>query len=100
MAFHELVTNAANYGALSTPHGRVEVSWNHERGEHEENLSIEWREVGGPTILAPPQGKYGVSIIRNLIPNELGGSVELVFESSGVLCRINIPFKAVRAEIS
>jgi PAS domain S-box-containing protein len=98
MAFHELVTNAANYGALSTPHGRVEVSWNHERGEHEENLSIEWREVGGPTILAPPQGKYGVSIIRNLIPNELGGSVDLMFESSGVRCRINIPFKAARDE--
>jgi PAS domain S-box-containing protein len=98
MVLHELVTNAANYGALSTPHGRVEVSWNHERGEHAANLSIEWREVGGPTIPAPLQGKYGVSIIRNLIPNELGGSVELVFESSGVLCRINIPFKAVRDE--
>ena len=55
MVLHELVTNAATYGALSTPHGRVEVSWNHERGEHAANLLIEWREVGGPTILAPPQ---------------------------------------------
>ena len=98
MVLHELVTNAATYGALSTPHGRVEVSWNHERGEHAANLLIEWREVGGPTILAPPQCKYGVSIIRNLIPNELGGSVDLMFESSGVRCRINIPFKAVRDE--
>jgi PAS domain S-box-containing protein len=95
MVLNELVTNAANYGALSTPHGRVEVSWSHDRGEHAANLSIEWREVGGPTILAPPLCKYGISIIRNLIPNELGGSVDLMFESSGVRCRINMPFKAV-----
>ena len=91
MVLHELVTNAANYGALSTPHGRVEVSWNHERGEHAANLLIEWREVGGPTVLAPPQCKYGVSIIRNLIPNELGGSVDLMFEFSGVRCQSIFP---------
>jgi PAS domain S-box-containing protein len=100
MVLHELATNAANYGALSTPHGRVEVSWNHETGEHAANLSIEWREMGGPPILASPQCKYGVSIIRNLVPNELGGSVDLMFESSGVRCRINVPFKAVRDEAS
>ena len=88
MVLHELVTNAATYGALSTPHGRVEVSSNHERGEHAANLLIEWREVGGPTILAPPQCKYGVSIICNLIPNELGGSVDLMFEF-GLRCPLS-----------
>src|SRR6516225_4815931 len=44
MVLHELATNAAKYGALSTPHGRVEVNWNHGPGEDAANLSIAWRE--------------------------------------------------------
>jgi two-component sensor histidine kinase len=83
---------------LSTPHGQVEVSWNNEPREDAANLSIEWREIGGPAVIASPQCKYGASIIRNLIPNELGGSVDLMFESGGVRCRIEIPFEAVRDE--
>src|SRR5262245_16737945 len=47
MVLHELATNAAKYGALSTPHGRVEVNWNRGRGEDAANLSIQWREVAG-----------------------------------------------------
>jgi two-component sensor histidine kinase len=47
MVLHELVTNAAKYGALSTPHGRVEVEWNREDAA---NLLIAWREIGGPAV--------------------------------------------------
>src|SRR5262245_18059275 len=50
MVLHELATNAAKYGALSTPHGRVEVNWSHGPGEDAENLSIAWLEIGGPAI--------------------------------------------------
>src|SRR5262249_31904095 len=89
MVLHELATNAAKYGALSTPHGRVEVSWN--RGAGAQSLSIEWRELGGPAVAASPPCRYGVSIIRDLIPRELGGSVELAFASGGVCCKIDIP---------
>jgi len=89
MVLHELVTNAACYGALSTPHGRVEVSW--ARGEHPETLAILWREIGGPAVAAPPESRYGASIIRELIPHELAGAVELAFEPAGVRCRIEIP---------
>src|SRR5215471_12666033 len=69
---HELVTNAAKYGALSTPHGRVEVSWTRQRADAAAGLSVTWREIGGPAVAPSPQGKYGVSIIRKLIPHELG----------------------------
>jgi two-component sensor histidine kinase len=48
MVLHELATNAAKYGALSTPHGRVEVSWNGDLGKDAASLSITWREIGGP----------------------------------------------------
>ena len=88
---HELVTNAAKYGALSTPHGRVEVSWSRGPGEDAANLSIEWRELGGPAVAASPDCRYGVSIIRDLIPQELNGSVDLAFASGGVCCKMEIP---------
>ena len=88
---HELVTNAAEYGALSTPHGRVEVSWSRSPVKDAANLSIDWRELGGPAVTASPDCRYGVSIIRNLIPQELNGSVDLAFKSSGVCCKVEIP---------
>jgi PAS domain S-box-containing protein len=97
MVLHELITNAAKYGALSTPHGRVEVSWS--RGPDDAaKLSIEWREIGGPAVAASPDGRYGVGIIRDLIPQELGGSVDLAFASGGVCCKIEIPLAAAGDE--
>ena len=98
MVLHELVTNAAKFGALSTPHGRVEVNWNRGADGDAADLSIVWREIGGPTVAASPNYKYGVSIIRDLIPNELGGSVELAFAASGVSCKIEIPLGVACAE--
>jgi PAS domain S-box-containing protein len=96
MALHELATNAAKYGALSTPHGRVEVNWNRGPSEDAANLSIVWREIGGPAVAASPACRYGVSIIRDLIPQELGGSVDLAFASSGACCNIEIPLEPAR----
>jgi PAS domain S-box-containing protein len=87
---HELTTNAANYGALSTPHGRVEVSWGERSRANPARLCIEWREIGGPAVTPSPDCKYGVSVIRDLIPRELGGSVGLAFAPSGICCRIEI----------
>jgi PAS domain S-box-containing protein len=98
MVLHELVTNAARYGALSTPHGRVEVNWHRGPGEGAANLSIEWREIGGPAVAASPDCRYGVRIIRDLIPHELGGSVDLAFASGGVCCKIEVPLETGRDE--
>ena len=91
---HELASNAAKYGALSSPHGRVEVTWDRGRGANADNLSISWREIGGPAVATSPDCRYGVGIIRDLIPHELDGSVDLVFEPGGVCCRIDIPLRS------
>jgi PAS domain S-box-containing protein len=94
MVLQELVTNAVKYGALSTPHGRVSVNWERRpSGDAVARLMIEWRELGGPTIVAPTQPGYGTGLIRDLIPHELGGTVDLVFASAGVCCRIEIPLE-------
>jgi PAS domain S-box-containing protein len=91
MVIHELVTNAAKHGALSSPNGRVSVSWERTGADATAILTIIWRELGSPPIAAPVQSGYGSSLIRDLIPHELGGTVDLVFTSDGARCKIEIP---------
>jgi PAS domain S-box-containing protein len=91
MVIHELVTNAAKHGALSSPDGSVSVSWDRTGADVAPILTITWRELGGPPIKAPVKYGYGSSLIRDLIPHELGGTVDLVFASDGACCEIEIP---------
>jgi PAS domain S-box-containing protein len=94
MVLQELVTNAVKYGALSTSHGQVIVSWDHQPGrDATERLVIAWRETGGPPTSAPSRSSYGTNLIRGLIPRELGGAVNLVFGLDGARCDIEIPLK-------
>ncbi len=91
MVIHELVTNAAKHGALSSLDGRVSVNWDRTRADVAAILTITWRELGGPPIKAPVQSGYGSGLIRDLIPHELGGTVDLIFPSDGACCEIEIP---------
>jgi PAS domain S-box-containing protein len=93
MVIHELVTNAAKHGALSSPDGRVSVSWNRTRADVAAILMITWRELGGPPIAVPAKSGYGSSLIRDLIPHELGGTVDLMLPSDGACCKIEIPLR-------
>jgi PAS domain S-box-containing protein len=89
MVLHELVTNAAKYGSLSVPNGRVYVTWDQNLDEGV-RLVLEWREFGGPRVAVKAPSGYGTSLIRGLIPHELGGTVDLVFAPDGVDCKIQI----------
>jgi len=91
MVLHELTTNAAKYGAFSDRNGRVSLQWRWLQNGSHGRLAIEWQESGGPPVLAPSQSGYGTAIIRELIPFELGGTVELAFADDGVRCRMEIP---------
>jgi len=89
---HELVTNATKYGALSNPNGRVSISWDcKSSGDAAVSLVLVWRESDGPPVVANVEPSYGTSLIRDLIPHELGGAVDLVFAPDGVNCKIEIP---------
>ena len=92
MVLHELATNAAKYGALSTPQGRVSVKWEwRSNGRAPASLKLEWHEQGGPVVTVPQQPGYGTSVICDLIPYELRGTVEIDFASDGVRCLVVIP---------
>jgi PAS domain S-box-containing protein len=94
MVLHELVTNAAKYGALSTSNGSVSVNWDKSADERgAAKVTIVWREQGGPPVAAPARTSFGSSLIRDLIPHELGGTVDLAFEPDGVSCRVEVPLE-------
>jgi two-component sensor histidine kinase len=90
MALHELATNAAKYGALSVPAGRVSIRW---QCDDVSGLSILWTESNGPPVAAPTRTGLGFVLIKGMIEYELGGRVEVDFAESGVVCRIGIPLK-------
>ena len=90
MVLHELATNAAKYGALSTKNGRVSIRW-HLNGHPQSHLVFEWQEIGGPPVVALGKPSYGTSTIRDLIPHEFGGTVDLVLAPEGVRCRLGLP---------
>jgi PAS domain S-box-containing protein len=93
MALHELVTNAVKYGALSSPSGHVAVNWHQPVDGESGRVKIEWRESGGPPVVKPAKTGYGTSLISEMIPHELGGSVDLAFLTEGVCCQIDVPLE-------
>lgn len=90
MILHELASNAAKYGALSTETGAVVARWG--MGASGE-LRFEWREEGGPPARPPERRGYGTSLIEQLAPYQFGGASRLLFEPGGVRCEISLPPK-------
>ncbi len=92
MVFHELITNAAKYGALSAPAGRIEIRWQPvTRAGAEAQLRIDWREQGGPPVVPPERHGFGSRLIEGSVNAELGGSARLAFDPVGLHCEILIP---------
>ena len=94
MVLHELITNAAKYGALSACNGLVSIQWRqHYKAGLRDRLIIDWQETGGPAVKAPGKFGYGTSVINDLIPYELGGKTDFEFSRTGVRCRLEVPVK-------
>ena len=90
LLLHELSTNALKYGALSRPTGRVSVSWS----VHEDQLTLRWREVDGPTVANPSVKGFGSRLIEmGLIGT---GGVELRYLSTGFEADFSAPLSQVQ----
>ena len=87
LALHELATNSAKYGALSTGRGLVSVSWRMESGI----VSLHWEESGGPPVEQPASQGFGTKIMNASIKHQLGGNVAWDWCKSGLHCTIQIP---------
>lgn len=86
MAIHELTTNAAKYGALSTKNGSIQVTWQIALPKNE--VVIHWLESGGPAANTPKQGGFGRWLLEQALAADLNGSVTLDFRKEGLSCRI------------
>ena len=87
LALHELATNAAKYGALSTDTGALRVSWRVE----EEALVIDWHETGGPPAQVPSKLGFGLTIVRSSIEAQFRGGVVYDWRPQGLHCALSIP---------
>src|SRR5262249_994572 len=80
---HELATNAAKYGALSVPGGRVHVGWSH---ASEERLILRWTETGGPSAKPPTHRGFGTRVMTSMISDSLKGDMRLDWRDGGLVC--------------
>lgn len=81
LVIHELATNASKYGALSSPTGRVAVTWALDDGDLP--LRLEWIERDGPQVSPPTRRGFGSRLIERSLISELAGEVETTYESAG-----------------
>jgi two-component sensor histidine kinase len=86
MIVHELVTNAAKYGALSSNHGRTDVTWS----DADRKLQLVWVETNGPRVEPPTRAGFGSKIIE-LMAAERKGTVTFDWRPEGMICRIILP---------
>lgn len=88
LAFHELATNAAKYGALSSPGGRVRIAWSIAGAGVARTLRLEWCESGGPPVEPPRRTGFGTRLIERGLASELNGAVALHYRPAGVCCTV------------
>ena len=87
LALHELVTNSAKYGALSTQAGRLSIGWENETGL----LRLVWEETGGPLVHEPTSRGFGTRSVIASIESQLGGRAEFDWHPAGLVCRLAVP---------
>jgi two-component sensor histidine kinase/PAS domain-containing protein len=94
MALHELATNAAKYGALSEPSGRIAITWMSDP-DRPGFVRLIWTESGGPTVSPPESHGFGTRLLERAF-GVAGGVVSLQLRPEGVACEMVFP----SAEIS
>jgi PAS domain S-box-containing protein len=90
LALHELVTNSAKYGALSTLSGRLSIKWKIES----DILQMVWEEKDGPLVERPVSRGFGTRSVIASIESQLGGHAEFDWRAEGLICRLSVPLTA------
>jgi two-component sensor histidine kinase len=89
LLLHELMTNAAKYGALSTPTGHLSITWMAKDG----NLILTWRESGGPAIAGEPQESGFGSLLSDATISQFGGTVSREWRAKGLVIQLSLPLE-------
>jgi two-component sensor histidine kinase len=97
MIFHELATNAAKYGALHTPDGRILIDWGL-ADQRDRKLKLSWREIGGPKVTVPERRGFGSRLIERNIRHDLAGEIDLVYAPDGLIVELTVPLDRTAAQ--
>ena len=92
LALHELVTNSAKYGSLSTLAGRLAITWD----VQDDTLILVWVETGGPEVTEPLSRGFGTRSVIASIETQLGGKADFDWCREGLICRLSVPLEAKR----
>jgi two-component sensor histidine kinase len=95
MAFHELATNAAKFGALSTPAGHIDVNWLRQKADVGSRLRLSWVESGGPIVEKPLHQGFGSRLIARGLAFELDGEVQVDYVPTGMRCVVDAPLASI-----
>jgi PAS domain S-box-containing protein len=97
LALHELAVNAAKYGALSVPAGRVSITWSQPESTSGNAIALEWREQLGPKVKGRRKKGFGSMVIERNLTRAFDAEVNLEFDPDGLRCHIVIPASQVLA---
>ncbi|MBX3500206.1 MAG: PAS domain-containing protein [Alphaproteobacteria bacterium] len=96
MALHELATNAAKYGALSVPEGRLSIAWRLEGTDGDDrHFHFSWRESDGPPVTPPTRRGFGRKLTGRITAASLKADINLDFPPEGVTWLVDAPASAV-----
>jgi two-component sensor histidine kinase len=91
LALHELAVNAAKFGALSVPGGRLSITWDRREHDGVPTLALDWREEAGPRVKPRRKRGFGSMVIERNLAHALDAEVALDFDPAGVRCHVVIP---------
>jgi NO-binding membrane sensor protein with MHYT domain/two-component sensor histidine kinase len=94
LIIHEMATNAAKYGALSRPEGRIAIAWSW-TDPQARRLRLDWTETGGPPVVPPTRKGFGSRLIRTSAEGALRGGAEVDYRPEGVVCRLTMTVAGV-----
>jgi len=94
LVVHELITNAAKYGALTNADGRIEIGWMLRSDDGQELLEFQWRESGGPQVVEPTQSGFGSRLVRSSLATY--GEVLIEYQPSGLVVKTSIALSKVQ----
>jgi len=95
LALHELATNSAKYGSLSSANGKIQVSWTIEPDEAGSVLKFKWKESGGPPVNPPTRQGFGSQLLKGIFSN-----VSLKYPVEGLRCDIEVHLVPARRRVA
>ena len=91
LTLFEMLSNAIRHGSLSGDTGTVDLNWSVSMTPSGPHLRMSWKEHGGPAVQPPRRFGLGLKLIRQSLPVEIGGTVELTFPPDGASLVIEAP---------